>query len=322
MLEVVDLFCGAGGLSLGLQRAGLVVRAGVDAGRDCIETYRRNVPGARGIVGDVCHMMAGDVHRLVSNPANLVLAGCPPCRLFSQLHRKRKPLGDEFSAYLRLLWSVRPRYIVFENVPRIVDRRDAWEALINRLARRGYHHASRVVVASRLGVPQHRTRMVLLASREPITIPEPPAFPTRTVRDAIASLPNVDPAIANHVTMNLSRENMVRMRRTPRDGGRSKAHRLPFDDSYSRMSWDRPAPTITTRCVSFSNGRFGHPIFDRAITVREAARLQGFPDGFTFCGGVKETARQVGNAVPPPLAEWLGQLMLDHSGSTHRDCIR
>jgi len=78
------------------------------------------------------------------------------------------------------------------------------------------------------------------------------------------------------------------------------------------MEWNRPAPTITTRCISFSNGRFGHPEYDRAITVREAARLQGFPDHFVFEGGIKETARQVGNAVPPPLAIWLAEVIIAH----------
>lgn len=316
MLEVVDLFCGAGGLSLGLQQAGLNVRAGIDRVDACIATYRQNLPGVAAVVADLCSISRREILSFVSSPDRLVLAGCPPCRLFSQLHRQRKPLGSEFTAYLRLLWALRPLYVVFENVPRIVDRGDAWGAFTNRLHQLGYHFSSRVISAERIGVPQRRRRLVLVASKSPIDIPSPPSVESRTVRHAIEHLPESDPSIPNHVTMNLSKGNLARIRRTRRNGGRSKPDKVPFDDSYGRMEWDRPAPTITTRCISFSNGRFGHPEFDRAITVREAAQLQGFPEDFVFEGGLKETARQVGNAVPPPLAKWLGEVVLDHYSSS------
>lgn len=314
MLEVVDVFCGAGGLSLGLRQGGLTIRAGLDAGAACIETYRRNLLGAQGTVADVRTLKRKDILRHVRHKDDLVLAGCPPCQLFSQLHRRkrRKPLGDEFTAYLRLLWSVRPAYVVFENVPRIVDREDAWGALTDRLDQLGYHYDSRVVTADHFGVPQRRRRLVLVAARTPIEIPTPAPVEAKTVRDAIGHLPRVDPNIPNHITMNLSRSNRERIRLTRLNGGRSKPSRVPFDDSYGRMEWDKPAPTITTRCISFSNGRFGHPKFHRAITVREAAHLQGFPADFVFEGGIKETARQVGNAVPPPLAKWLAGIILAH----------
>ena len=312
MLEVVDLFCGAGGLSWGLGQGGLTVQAGIDISPNCIATYRRNLCGATGIVANLGNLKRNDILPLVASSDHLVLAGCPPCRLFSQLHRRRKPLGEEFSAYLRLLWSLKPRYVVFENVPRIVDRDDAWGALTGRLAQLGYSYCSQVVTADHFGVPQRRRRLVLVAARTPISLPDPPPVKLRTVRDAIAHLPQIDPSIPNHVTMNLSKSNMARIRCTSPDGGRSKTFRVPFDDSYGRMEWNRPAPTITTRCISFSNGRFGHPEYDRAITVREAARLQGFPDHFVFEGGIKETARQVGNAVPPPLAIWLAEVIIAH----------
>lgn len=312
MLEVVDLFCGAGGLSWGLQQGGLKVRAGIDQSHSCISTYRRNLPGVSAIAADLYNLKRDDILRFVSSPDNLVLAGCPPCRLFSQLHRKRKPLGEEFGAYLRLLWSLKPRYVVFENVPRIIDRDDAWGALTSRLGQLGYSYSSRMVTADHFGVPQRRRRLVLVASKTPISLPEPPPVTLRTVRDSIADLPDSDPSIPNHITMTLSRTNMARIRGTSPNGGRSKAPRVPFDDSYGRMEWDRPAPTITTRCISFSNGRFGHPEYHRAITVREAARLQGFPDHYIFHGGIKETARQVGNAVPPPLAKWLAEIIVEH----------
>lgn len=107
--------------------------------------------------------------------------------------------------------------------------------------------------------------------------------------------------------MKLSSRNRQRLRQTARDGGLHRVRGLGFYDTYGRMSWDSPAPTITTRCVSLSNGRFGHPRFNRAITVREAARLQGFPDSFLFDERVTVGARQVGNAVPPPVARWIAR---------------
>jgi DNA (cytosine-5)-methyltransferase 1 len=152
---------------------------------------------------------------------------------------------------------------------------------------------------------------LLIAARTPIEIPSPPKTALGTVREAIGKLPDLDPSIPNHFTMKLAPQNMARLRSTPRDGGTSKKPGESFDDSYARMYWDRPAPTITTRCVSFSNGRFGHPQFDRAVTVREAATLQGFPPDFVFEGGVWETARQVGNAVPPPIGKAVGERIIE-----------
>lgn len=313
MLEVIDLFCGAGGMSSGLRAAGLSIRAGVDVSEACIETYRRNFPGARAVCANVSSVKAADLKSLLTGTKPFVLAGCPPCQLFSQLHRSNRPVGEEFGHYLRLVWALQPDYLVFENVPRIVDYKQAWQALLTRLRRRGYHVTHRVVSSDRLGVPQRRKRMVLVASRTPLELPDPEPCRVRTVRDAIGAIPNRDDRIPNHVTMKLSPANLARMRATPRDGGRSKTPRTAFDDSYGRMRWDAPAPTITTRCISFSNGCFGHPVFDRAITVREAALLQGFDRNYRFVGGVWETARQVGNAVPPPIARWLGENILRHS---------
>jgi DNA (cytosine-5)-methyltransferase 1 len=222
-------------------------------------------------------------------------------------------VGEEFGHYLRLVWALRPDYIVFENVPRIVDYADAWSLLLDRLHRRGYHHDFRVVSADCLGVPQRRKRLVLVAAREPIVLEEPHRASPLSVRDAIGSFPESDTSIPNHDTLRLSPANLRRLKNVPKNGGQSKPRCSSFGDSYARMYWDAPAPTITTRCISFSNGRFGHPEYDRAITVREAATLQGFPDDFIFFGGVWETARQVGNAVPPPIAKWLGDQILRHA---------
>ena len=322
MFEVIDLFCGAGGMSRGLELAGLAIQAGVDVNPLCIETYKYNFPNARAICGSVVDICAADIKNLLSGTKPFVLAGCPPCQLFSQLHRSIRPVGDEFGHYLRLVWALRPDYLVFENVPRIVDYEQAWKLLLSRLRRLGYCVAYRIVSAESFGVPQRRKRLVLVAARSRIEFNEPPLLPTQTVRNAIGGLPYEDESIPNHITMKLSLANYLRMRSTPCDGGRSKTGQTAFSDSYGRMRWDYPAPTITTRCISFSNGSFGHPEYDRAITVREAALLQGFESDFRFFGGVWETAKQVGNAVPPPIAKWLGENIALHHQSHKVETVR
>jgi DNA (cytosine-5)-methyltransferase 1 len=312
MLEVVEIFCGAGGMSLGLQQAGLVLRAGIDINPHCIATYQKNFGSSIGIVSDIANIRANDVLSHVQSRDSLVLAGCPPCQPFSRLHRKECNEVPEFDQYLRLLWGIRPQWVVFENVPRIRAWTTLWERLNDRLARMGYKCQSTVVDARDFGVPQRRERLVLVASRNEFDIQWPEKGQGVTVRSTIGHLPYLNASIPNHMSMTLSKNNLIRIRKTTTNGGISKPSESPFHDSYARMHWDEPAPTITTKCISYSNGRFGHPQYDRAVTVREAAILQGFPMDFVFEGPLKETARQVGNAVPPPVAHWIGTQICDH----------
>jgi DNA (cytosine-5)-methyltransferase 1 len=310
-MEFVDLFCGAGGLSLGLKKAGLRQRLAVDSDPQCVASYRANFPRSNVRLATIETLDAREITRELQDTSAYVLAGGPPCQLFSRLHQQQ-PGGDHVVfAYLKLVRALRPPYLVFENVPQIASYRDVWGAFLRTLKSSGYHIWSAVINAADLGVPQSRHRLVVVASRRsPVSIVLPQRV-HRTVRQAIGDMPRADPAIPNHVTMQLSDANFARIRSIRTAGGNSRFSK-GFSDSYARMHWDKPAPTITTRCVSFSNGRFGHPKFDRALTVREAARLQGFPDTFLFEGGVWSTARQVGNAVPPPLAAFLGRQLVQH----------
>ena len=310
MLELVDLFCGAGGMSLGLQQSGIIPRLGVDRSADCVETYCGNIEGATAIVADIAELRPSQILDRVSTRDRLVLAGCPPCQLFSQLHRSDTPSGNEINSYLKIIRTVRPLCVVFENVPQITRRTEVWAAIIQQLLRMKYHIRSSIVPAVKFGVPQSRERLLLVAAREPIELPEPRDPVLYTVRQAIGMLPDEDIRIPNHLSMKLSPTNLKRIKSIRRDGGTSRTVGVSFPDSYGRMYWDRPAPTITTKCISFSNGRFGHPKYHRAITVREAALLQGFPMEFKFEGNLKQTARQVGNAVPPPLAKAIGDQIL------------
>jgi DNA (cytosine-5)-methyltransferase 1 len=311
-MEFVDLFCGAGGLSLGLRQAGLRQRLAVDSDPYAIESYRLNFPRASVVQMPVEELRASDIRSAVRDRRTYVLAGCPPCQLFSRLHQKRPKKDHVIFSYLELVKAVRAPYVVFENVPQITSYSDVWNVFIRTLQDCGYRLWSAVVNASDFGVPQHRRRMVVIASRSGDVIPQLRRQSPRTVRDALSGLPESSETIENHIAMRMSPANLERIRGISNPGGTSRRGGT-FADSYSRMHWDRPAPTITTRCISFSNGRFGHPEYDRAITVREAARLQGFPDTFIFAGGVWNAAKQVGNAVPPPLARWLGRAILRHS---------
>ena len=308
-LDIAEIFCGAGGMSYGLREAGITPRLGIDLNPHCIATYRRNFPEAHAVVADVRELRSTDILKHIHSRDRLVFAGCPPCQLFSQLHRSCVSESKEFEAYLRLLWSVNPAFIVFENVPRIMKWEHLWNSFCERLRRRGYSVWYSKVCASQFGVPQKRQRLVLIASRiaDVSSITLPANGKISTVRDAISAFPDVDDSIPNHRTMRLSTSNQKRIEKTPFNGGLSKSVTSSFGDSYGRMRWDLPAPTITTKCISFSNGRFGHPVYNRAITVREAAVLQGVPTSFVFDGPLKEGARQVGNAAPPPLARWIGQ---------------
>ena len=138
MFEVVDLFCGAGGMSLGLKLAGMTPRLGVDRGSHCVATYARNFPEAKVLHADVSSLTPRDILRSVRSKSKLVLAGCPPCQLFSQLHRSRGPVGPEIRSYLQLVESLSPQCLVFENVPLIRGYPDAWRTLLETLDRLGY----------------------------------------------------------------------------------------------------------------------------------------------------------------------------------------
>lgn len=309
MLECVDVFCGAGGLSLGLQQAGIKVRLAIDADKSCVSTYRINFPNTTALQARIQDVSPQAILDSVKKPEALVLAGGPPCQLFSRLNRNGRGVSDEFRAYIRLLIAVSPGFVVLENVPQIQHRREAWSLLTTALKRLRYEVSSAVLRASDFGVPQRRERLILVASRIPLKLPIKATERETTVREAIGHLPISDDSIANHQGMKLSAKNLVRIRKLGA-GGNSRSKDLAFRDSYARMEWDRSAPTITTKCISFSNGRFGHPVYDRALTIREAAILQGFPSDFVFEGSLSQCARQVGNAVPPPVALAVGRAIV------------
>ena len=336
-MKAIDLCCGVGGLTLGLRRAGWKVAVGIDVDPAVGETYRRNNPDGKFVAADVRSITHEDIRHLAGAPADedLLLAGCPPCQAFSKQRSKHRTTdrsdADLLVEFARLATALRPAVVLMENVPGIASA-EPFRIFVKALHDCGYDCDHRVLNAHDFNVPQHRRRYVLLAVREETALlPRPARDGLRpaslTVRNAIAHFPKIEvgechPSIPNHHAARLSPLNLERIRATPPDGGGRRdwpeelglaCHRRlgpGFSDVYGRMWWDRKAPTLTSRCSSLSNGRFGHPEQDRAISLREAAALQTFPDDCVFYGPRNRIAQWVGNAVPVSFAEALGSAAL------------
>lgn len=334
----MDLFCGAGGLTRGLEDAGVDVRLGVDIDPACAYPYRTNNP-AGFLLGSVADLDGRSLTEAWAGASFSMLAGCAPCQPFSTYQRtadpadKRRTLLQHFG---RLVQEAEPDFVVMENVPRLA-RQAVFHAFVEGLEAGGYHVHHEVVRCAEFGVPQTRQRLVLLASRlGPIGLRRPPLNETQlTVRQVIGALPPIvaggackdDPL---HWACTLSDLNMRRIRASvPGGTWRDWDEELLVDchqrDSgkyyssvYGRMSWDEPAPTITTQFYGFGNGRFGHPEQDRAISLREGALLQGFPAAYEFAPPGSSISRStvgrlIGNAVPVALARAIGRSVLSEA---------
>ncbi|MDK2464717.1 MAG: DNA cytosine methyltransferase [Candidatus Korarchaeota archaeon] len=344
-LAAVDLFSGAGGASLGFLQAGFRMLAAVDIDRRACGTYARNIPGVEVLREDVRGLSGEDVLSSVGLGVGEVdvAVGCPPCQGFTDHGKPGDPRNSLVMEFARLISEMRPRAVVFENVPGMLKR--GWPllaGLMDGLGRAGYRYSWDVLNAADYGVPQIRRRIVLVAVRADLgvepSLPKPTHArpdeagrlglrPWRTVREAIADLPPLGPGerhptIPNHEAPGHSPRVLELIRRVPKDGGSRKdvprrywlrCHRNHdgHHDVYGRMRWDSPAPTITSGCYTPSKGRFIHPEQDRGITMREAARLQGFPDDFVFEGPRQAVARQIGNALPPPLARSIAEAVAE-----------
>ena len=335
-MNAIDLFCGAGGLTLGLRRAGWNVVAGIDLDVEAAQTYSSNNPGTRFVAADLRSLTDEDVRALVGKvpSSELLLAGCAPCQPFSKQRQRHgvKIRSDAtlLGEFARLVRALNPSVVLMENVPGIasVPGFSSFRRFLKVLYDGGYECDHGVLNARDFNVPQHRRRYVLLAARaRAVALPRLYASSnssdTVTVRRTIGRFPvlqagEAHASIPNHCAAGLSERNLERIRATPVDGGsrRDWPKRLRlgchgqvqgFSDVYGRLWWDRVAPTLTSRCNSLSNGRFGHPEQDRAISLREAAALQTFPDEYEFFGTKRSIARWIGNAVPVAFAEALGR---------------
>jgi DNA (cytosine-5)-methyltransferase 1 len=333
-IDVIDLFCGCGGLSAGFRLASPRYRiAGAfDTDADAVATYQANV-SPRATVADLTDAVSTDegwaaflaaTDLRASNP--LVLIGGPPCQGFSAYGKRRTRTdarNDLIGTFAEIAVRLEPDLIVLENVPELLARRHwgHFSALKDTLEAAGYNVRAEIHNLAAFGVPQERFRALVVASRGVPSLPAPvlAAGHYRTVRDAIAHLEPITPGEPSssdpmhHCTRHRSSTIDV-LRQIPPDGGSRPKGVGPrcldqvdgFRDVYGRLRWDRPANTVTASARNPASGRFAHPAQHRGLTVREASLLQGFPDDFLFTGSFDSKFSQVGNAVPPRFAAVLG----------------
>jgi len=321
-LSAVDLFCGCGGLTLGLKKAGFQVLGAVDIDPRSVKTYRANHCEVKIWEADIRDLEPSDFAATLGLEKGRLdlLAGCPPCQGFSTMRTLNgallidDPRNDLLFEFQRFIEALLPRAVMMENVPGLADD-ERFAAFCNRMEEIGYVGDYRILNAAEYGVPQRRHRLVYLAGFGAEIPFADPARRMKTVRDAIGGLPKVgesgDPIhdMPEHRTPKV----MELIRRIPKNGGsrtdlpdeyQLECHRRcnGFKDVYGRMAWDDVAPTITSGCFNPSKGRFLHPEEDRAITMREAALLQGFPRNYKFptTDNKSAVALMIGNALPPP----------------------
>jgi DNA (cytosine-5)-methyltransferase 1 len=343
-VTAVDLFCGAGGLTRGLLNAGIRVVAGYDIDPACQYAYEYNNRKASFKLKNVSDLSAKELNAYYPTGHIRVLVGCAPCQPFSKYTQGIASQGNDkwglLHEFARLVRDLKPEVISMENVPE-VQRHSVFTAFIDTLEQVGYHICYQEAFCPDFGIPQQRKRLVLLASLlGPISLLNPRKTSTHvTVREAIAHLPKLQAGeeCAEDSMHKASRLSPLNLRRiiASRPGGSwrdwssdlvAKCHSEKSGQNYSsvygRMEWDKPSPTITTQFFGFGNGRFGHPEQNRAITLREGAILQSFPDNYEFVSKDQSVSfatlgRLIGNAVPVRLGEAIGQSILHHLKTTH-----
>lgn len=347
-IQAIDLFCGAGGLTRGLLDAGIHVRAGYDIDTACEFPYVENNDGAVFIERSVDDICVDDIKAVLGETGIRLIAGCAPCQPFSKYRQGKDTKKDQKWGLLyqfeRIVRECHPDLVTMENVPEL-SRHKVFADFRLTLASLGYHVDAKVVDCRGYGLPQYRLRLVLVASRlGPISVPCPTHSPDDyvTVKQAIGHLPSIQagqqhPKDPMHIAAGLSALNLKRIRQS-KPGGTwrdwepelvAKCHRkssgMTYRSVYGRMRWDEPSPTMTTQCYGFGNGRFGHPEQDRAISLREAAIFQSFPETYRFVPEGKKVeitpvGRMIGNAVPVKLGEAIGTSLIRHV--KHHICRR
>ncbi len=339
-IEAVDLFCGAGGLSFGLNQAGLKIRAGIDFDPACKYPFEEN-NGATFIESDVSLVKGKDISNLYTDKADIkVLAGCAPCQPFSKYRQGEDTSADKkwklLYEFSRLVGETKPDVVTMENVPELRGHKVFFD-FVNELIDKEYQVSYGIINCLNYGVPQSRKRLVLLASKlGGISIIAPSHSPENfvTVKQAIGHLPAIlsgerhkkDPL---HMSTRLSEINLRRIKQSKQGGTwrdwdedlllacHKKQSGKSYSSVYGRMTWGSPAPTMTTLCYGIGNGRFGHPDQDRAISLREAAIFQTFPETYKFSPPddkpcMKIIGRLIGNAVPVRLGEVIGLSIKKH----------
>lgn len=325
-LTAVDLFSGAGGLTLGLKQAGFKVLAGVEIEKVPAKTFVLNHPDVHCFQKDIREIGSMEILKTIGLKRGELdlLAGCPPCQGFSTLRTRKKSIAvaddrnDLLFEFLRIVEALSPKAIMMENVPALAyDKR--MKTFLKRLSVLGYKVGRknvRIENASDYGVPQRRKRMILLASKfgQVNEAEKSEAITVRKCLEAVSLAPvgEAGDPLHDHVP-NRAAHVLEIIRNIPKDGGSRtslpehlvlechKKSKSGFRDVYGRMSWDKVSPTMTGGCGNPSKGRYLHPEEDRAISLREAALFQTFPADYRFdlTEGRGKAALMIGNALPP-----------------------
>jgi DNA (cytosine-5)-methyltransferase 1 len=350
-VSAVDLFCGAGGLTCGLESAGVSVEAGVDRDGACAYPYKRNNEAEfhQHDLKEVARDSPEDIAELFDDDAEFkLLAGCPPCQPFSTLTNGEDSAEHEsyslLNAFGRLVQYIEPDYVVMENVHGVYHS-EIYQHFEENVRDWGYHlnfRPDRSVYCPGFGIPQTRRRWVTLAARDHIPDIGPPRITRErdypTVEDAIGHLPPIEAGQTHdsdplHAARELDPVNVERVKQSKPGGTwrdwdeglrldcHTKESGQSFDSVYGRMEADKPAPTITTQFYNLGSGRFGHYDTEqnRALSLREGALIQTFPGGddrYEFFEelddiGIRKTGVLIGNAVPPKLGEVIGERILE-----------
>lgn len=344
---VIDLFAGVGGLSLGFEMAGFNVVLANEYDESIAKAYKLNHPNTKMIVEDITNLPIENTFYQYRRKVDVIIGG-PPCQGFSQ-KGQRKTINDErnflFKYFVAVVDFARPRYFVMENVPNLLTAENGFfkEEIIELFEGLGYTLSTDTLNAADYGVPQNRRRAVIIGKQgeSAIAMPKPLDYKV-TIWDAISDLAYLNSGegvecdsyryppqseyqrmmregsdnLYNHKATKHSDLAIERLKMIPPNKGKEvlpKEHltKSIYSGTWTRMVKDEISVTITTRFDTPSSGKFTHPFLHRAITVREAARIQSFPDTFHFTGTKGSQMKQVGNAVPPLLAKAIATVVMN-----------
>ncbi len=351
--RILDLFCGAGGLSYGMHKnRHFKTLVALDINEKLAQTFKKNISHVEFVIGDIQDdtIKQKVIDLSIKNNINMIIGG-PPCQGFS-LKGKKMGLEDPrnflFVEYLNFVKAIKPDVFVIENVKSLISTSNGWfkNQIITEIEQLGYNVNVGIIKASDFGVPQNRERVIFLCAKEKdIKLPKPYTEIPVSVRDAIEDLAYLNShegefeqnyiteatsdyqklmrinssklynhKASNHTKLAIKKLQMIHPEKGKECLPKELLGKQQFNSTWGRLRWDEPSPTIDTRFDAASNGTNNHPFLNRSITPREAARLQSFDDGFIFYGKKVDIRTQIGNAVPPLMAKAIADQIYTYFG--------